>query len=173
MYIYIGACISWYHVHLTSLRMFRFCSFVECLLLSKLVFRKGWKARASLSLSLPLSPAIYLCAYLVIYMSIHVCTHLYMHIHQNYEYICMYVYIYNQSKYFEPETSSSMSELRERIYIYRYIGWAPCSTSGTFDLKKPPLSRYCCGAMDLTFSFACVPGGGAHDTARCARAQFC
>ena len=102
--------------------MFRFCSFVECLLLSKLVFRKGWKARASLSLSLPLSPAIYLCAYLVIYMSIHVCTHLYMHIHQNYEYnmyVC--IYIYNQSKYFEPETSSGMSELRERIYIYIYI----------------------------------------------------
>ena len=30
----------------------------------------------------------------------------------------MYIYIYNQSKYFEPETSSGMSELRERIYIY-------------------------------------------------------
>ena len=89
----------------------------------------------------------------------------------------MYVYIYIYI------TSQSTSNPRPRlacpscesvyIYIYRYIGWAPCSTSGTFDLKKPPLSRYCCGAMDLTFSFACVPGGGAHDTARCARAQFC
>ena len=34
----------------------------------------------------------------------------------------MYVYIYNQSKYFEPETSSGMSELRERIYIDILVG---------------------------------------------------